>query len=187
MVEEGKLAMHRIPRPILDAMTDPKMRQRAHARECGECDVCCVYLPITTEGFSKPKETPCQHLREGVCSIYSKKPDLCGDFFCTWRAGIGPREDRPDLSGFIGVMNDKTEDGEDFVRIDIYETREGVDRQVMGNHAVECNQRFVTLVRMFPHDSEVARALVCSEDDPHYGELAEYAKEEGVSSQWIEG
>jgi hypothetical protein len=72
-------------------------------RQCGECMVCCEYMPISTKGLIKPAETLCNHciVNQG-CSIYETRPNVCRTWHCLWRRDATmPDELRPDKSRMI--------------------------------------------------------------------------------------
>lgn len=77
---------------------DPK----AEGRECGTCQACCTYLPVSAIG--KPALTPCPNLGEcdgGNCTIYDTRPEACSGYSCMWLYGYGAEEDRPDRCGVL--------------------------------------------------------------------------------------
>lgn len=52
-------------------------------RSCGTCTLCCRLPDI--EAFSKPANEWCSNCsKDGGCSIYEVRPQLCRDFFCLW-------------------------------------------------------------------------------------------------------
>lgn len=72
-------------------------------RQCGECMVCCEYMPISTAGLIKPAETLCDHciVNQG-CTIYETRPNVCRTWHCLWRRDAAmPDELRPDKSRMI--------------------------------------------------------------------------------------
>jgi len=72
-------------------------------RQCGECMVCCEYMPISTPGLVKPAEVLCHHcvVNQG-CSNYETRPNVCRTWHCLWRRDAAmPDELRPDRSGMI--------------------------------------------------------------------------------------
>ena len=75
-------------------------------RECGECMVCCEYMPISTAGLVKPGETLCPHvIVNRGCSIYHTRPNVCRTWHCLWRRDAAmPDELRPDRSRMIFVL-----------------------------------------------------------------------------------
>ncbi len=72
-------------------------------RECGECMVCCEYMPISTKGLIKAAQTLCPHvIVNRGCSIYDTRPNVCRTWHCLWRRDAAmPDELRPDKSGMI--------------------------------------------------------------------------------------
>lgn len=72
-------------------------------RQCGDCMVCCEYMPISTKGLIKPAQTLCPHVvvNRG-CSIYETRPNVCRTWHCLWRRDAAmPDELRPDKSRMI--------------------------------------------------------------------------------------
>ena len=70
-------------------------------RECGECTMCCLLLPIP-EAKSEHSKL-CSHcvLKKG-CNIYNKRPNMCKDFNCNWLLDDTiPEELRPDKCNII--------------------------------------------------------------------------------------
>jgi hypothetical protein len=78
--------------------------------KCGACRACCTLLSIDEMG--KKAHEPCGSLCKEGCGIYETRPDVCRRFQCCWSMGIGPSklEDRPDRSGVLLYLSDKTED-----------------------------------------------------------------------------
>ena len=72
-------------------------------RQCGECMVCCDYMPISTATLKKRAETLCDHcIVNRGCSIYETRPNVCRTWHCLWRRDAGmPDALRPDRSGMI--------------------------------------------------------------------------------------
>lgn len=64
----------------------------------------CCRLPDIPE-MGKPINTWCRHYdrngAEGGCVIYDRRPDVCREFDCAWKQGLGGPLDRPDI---LGVM-----------------------------------------------------------------------------------
>ena len=53
------------------------------ARTCGTCTLCCKALEI--EVLNKAPGVWCAHCKPGAgCTIYSRRPRECGDFFCDY-------------------------------------------------------------------------------------------------------
>lgn len=70
-------------------------------KECGDCTLCCLLLPIK-DANSKPNEL-CSHcdLKKG-CKIYEKRPQACKDFNCSWLLDDNMSGDlRPDKCNVI--------------------------------------------------------------------------------------
>ncbi|RJX32062.1 MAG: hypothetical protein C4516_05340 [Oxalobacter sp.] len=72
-------------------------------RQCGECMVCCEYMPISAKGLIKPAQTLCPHvIVNRGCSIYETRPKVCRTWHCLWRRDASmPNEMRPDKSRMI--------------------------------------------------------------------------------------
>ncbi|MDR6817826.1 hypothetical protein J2X76_003002 [Neorhizobium sp. 2083] len=67
-----------------------KLEEKAAARSCGTCTLCCRLPEIAA--LDKPADTWCRHCTEGEgCAIYAARPKLCRDFLCRWMTD-------PDLS-----------------------------------------------------------------------------------------
>jgi hypothetical protein len=72
------------------------------SKTCGECNLCCIELPIETPELHKNGQTPCSHLTEKGCGIYDTRFPICRQFLCGWR--LFPELDeawRPDRSGIL--------------------------------------------------------------------------------------
>ena len=72
-------------------------------RQCGECMICCEYLPISCSTLKKPAEVLCPHcIVNRGCSIYETRANVCRTWHCLWRRDATmPDELRPDKSGLI--------------------------------------------------------------------------------------
>lgn len=81
------------------------MKRRSPAppsRSCGECNLCCIELPIETPELRKQAQTPCSHLTAKGCGIYETRFPICRQFLCGWRLFPELGDDwRPDLSGIL--------------------------------------------------------------------------------------
>jgi hypothetical protein len=75
---------------------------------CGDCVVCCEWLNIETEEFSKKAGTLCSHCTGSGCGIYQTRPKICRSFLCGWRLipALGP-DWRPDKSGVVMLLVEK--------------------------------------------------------------------------------
>ena len=72
-------------------------------RQCGECMVCCEYMPISTATLKKRAEVLCDHciVNQG-CSIYETRPNVCRTWHCLWRRDAAMADElRPDKSRMI--------------------------------------------------------------------------------------
>ena len=72
-------------------------------RQCGECMVCCEYMPINTATLKKRAEVLCDHciVNQG-CSIYPTRPNVCRTWHCLWRRDAAMADElRPDKSRMI--------------------------------------------------------------------------------------
>ena len=72
-------------------------------RQCGDCMVCCEYMPISTKGLIKPGQTLCPHvIVNRGCSMYDTRPNVCRTWHCLWRRDAAmPEALRPDKSRMI--------------------------------------------------------------------------------------
>ena len=71
-------------------------------RRCGDCQLCCRMLPLTTIG--KPIGVRCQHQRHGKgCAVFGKfgRPASCAVWRCAWLADIAPELRRPDHAHYF--------------------------------------------------------------------------------------
>lgn len=77
-------------------------------RECGGCTVCCEALTINVPELKKLPGILCKNCKEGGCSIYEARPEVCRKWYCGWRM-LEDMEDewRPDRCGFVVSMVDK--------------------------------------------------------------------------------
>lgn len=75
-------------------------------RQCGDCMVCCEYMPISAKGLIKPAQTLCPHvIVNRGCSIYETRPKVCRTWHCLWRRDAAmPDELRPDKSHMIFLL-----------------------------------------------------------------------------------
>lgn len=79
------------------------------ARECGECQVCCITPVIDSPDIQKVCGSPCRHSLRGGCDIYETRPHACRDFYCGWRRSRDfPDDWRPDRSGIFAVLEVNT-------------------------------------------------------------------------------
>ncbi len=72
------------------------------SKSCGECNLCCIELPIETPELRKKAQTPCSHLTSKGCGIYTTRFPICRQFLCGWM--LFPELDadwRPDRSGVM--------------------------------------------------------------------------------------
>ncbi|MEZ5756874.1 MAG: hypothetical protein R3D86_01485 [Emcibacteraceae bacterium] len=72
-------------------------------RQCGDCTVCCTVLSINSSEFVKQPNFTCPNLlKNGGCSIYKSRPDVCQKWFCAWRNLPDLDESwRPDKMGVL--------------------------------------------------------------------------------------
>lgn len=71
-------------------------------RECGDCQLCCKLLPLTTIG--KKQGERCKHQKHGVgCAIYGEfgRPISCTAWGCQWLVDPTFETRRPDRAGFF--------------------------------------------------------------------------------------
>jgi hypothetical protein len=85
--------------------------QLVEARECGECNVCCVATHIDTSEFKKLPGVRCPHLSiERRCSIYAERYSVCRTYHCGWRYLSFLSDNwRPDRSGVLLAFTPATE------------------------------------------------------------------------------
>lgn len=69
-------------------------------RECGDCTVCCDgTLKITVYGHDVHASKPCFFMKQGGCSIYENRPQVCKEYHCEWVSGTYlPEWMKPSLS-----------------------------------------------------------------------------------------
>ncbi|RMG00176.1 MAG: hypothetical protein D6741_07265 [Planctomycetota bacterium] len=86
----------------------------SHTRSCRGCTACCVWLPISPGVVSpgaKPAGIPCPLLSAEGCRAYSRRPQTCRDFVCSWyRCETWPEAWRPDRSQLL-CLHEKLENG----------------------------------------------------------------------------
>jgi hypothetical protein len=110
-------------------------------RGCGTCTACCTYLEIPGEGLDKPAGVHCRNLVVGRgCTIYDRRPGTCRSYNCLWRSLDNlPEEWRPDKSGLLMQLRDKTSHDEPF----------GVDCILIGDPQTVVSDGFAALVGGF--------------------------------------
>jgi len=70
------------------------------ARVCGPCTSCCTVLRV--DELAKLGGRPCMHQRPGRgCSVYERRPEICGGYRCAWLSGAFDDGDRPDVLGAV--------------------------------------------------------------------------------------
>ena len=57
------------------------MKKYKLMKECGDCTLCCLLLPV--EGVKEGVNTNCKFCTT-KCTIYDKRPPICGTFDCEW-------------------------------------------------------------------------------------------------------
>lgn len=101
-----------------------RIREMLIRRQCGACDACCTLLEVSE--LEKPANTPCPWLsdKEGMagCGHYNERPTGCRSWDCSWRMGLGHKDERPDK---IGLMFDQTRGASKFPALVVRETRPG--------------------------------------------------------------
>lgn len=78
-------------------------------RSCGDCQACCVVLPIIE--LNKPRNVKCRHCAETGCAIYDNgRPRVCKEWNCEYMEGNLPEYWHPSKTGimfdvcpFVGV------------------------------------------------------------------------------------
>lgn len=80
--------------------------QDQHARQCGNCTLCCKLLP--QRELDKPANQRCRHQRHTGCQVYPKRPQSCRLWSCRWLVGDDTADlRRPDLAHYVvDVMPD---------------------------------------------------------------------------------
>lgn len=70
-------------------------------RKCDGCTACC--FTFQNAALDKPLHRWCQHVREGGCGVYEKRPLECSDFYCSWLVSpdVLRDSDRPDRIGVV--------------------------------------------------------------------------------------
>ncbi len=69
-------------------------------RSCGGCTACCKTHAVLQ--ILKNAGNWCVHCLVGEgCAIYAKRPSDCRGFQCSWLAGKGADEDRPDRTRIV--------------------------------------------------------------------------------------
>lgn len=123
-------------------------------RECGECTACCVLpgIPIGEDPDlleGKRGYTPCKHLCSinGGCSIYEKRPQLCRDYKCLWKAGliIGDVRRRPDHLGLMFTFDEVGGEGV----IEAWELWDGAARENPGRYLLDSIARYARVYVRF--------------------------------------
>lgn len=91
----------KVPRPLRGGWNPGPL-----SRSCGDCDMCCVALPVRSPDLEKDVGVPCEHLCEAGCGIYAdpNKPAICTDYACNWLRGDGSHDQRPDRMGALPTM-----------------------------------------------------------------------------------
>ena len=71
-------------------------------RECGDCKLCCIVVPIDEPDMQKQPGALCRHRSARGCEIYDTRPSACRTYFCGWRRLAFLDDDwRPDISGLL--------------------------------------------------------------------------------------
>jgi hypothetical protein len=73
-------------------------------RPCGECTACCTWLKGSAYGYEFGNGKSCKFLCEQNCSVYTKRPKVCEQYFCAWAQELLPEEMRPDRCGVIASV-----------------------------------------------------------------------------------
>lgn len=70
-------------------------------KPCGGCTACCTILGVGA--VNKGHYTPCKHICQQGCSIYSDRPLVCVEWECAWKSGWidGDERRRPDRLGLM--------------------------------------------------------------------------------------
>ena len=90
-------------------------------RTCGGCTACCKTHGVAE--LKKPSGTICFHCDVGSgCRVYSKRPQACRTYKCSWLIGLGLPEYRPDKVGVVPDHVDITGLG---IALWLYEVKSG--------------------------------------------------------------
>lgn len=86
----------------------PALRpDRAAARSCGTCTVCCQALEIAA--LAKPAGILCRHNTGAGCGIYPTRPSACATWNCLWlKIPALPDALRPDRSGVLFSLDPRS-------------------------------------------------------------------------------
>src|SRR3954471_24076624 len=85
-----------------------KLQSSSGGRECGGCTACCTACAVVP--LNKPVNVAWVHLAGGGCGIYDSRPSPCRVFRCAWLQGLLPEKFRPDQSGVVWAIIDRTRD-----------------------------------------------------------------------------
>lgn len=88
-------------------MTNKRHLVLVEGRTCGGCTECCRLLHV--EAFGKREFEECAHAIKGEgCNGYETfQPENCRKYQCSWLAGVGPEDHRPDRIGFLINVTDE--------------------------------------------------------------------------------
>ncbi|MBF0383144.1 MAG: hypothetical protein HQL69_19150 [Magnetococcales bacterium] len=115
-------------------------------RSCGECTMCCIDLSIDSPELKKHTGVECDYCIEKIgCSIYSKRPAECSNWFCLWMVkDVFGDEWRPDRSGILlNFMGDKSGIP------DSYNTQDVIDIRIIHTNGLLNSLRFLDFVCNF--------------------------------------
>jgi hypothetical protein len=72
-------------------------------RECGDCTVCCNgTLKIEVHGHGVHAGKPCFYMKQGGCSIYEQRPEVCRKYECEWvSSDYLPEWMKPNISNVL--------------------------------------------------------------------------------------
>ena len=113
-------------------------------RECGECNLCCISLLIDCPELTKLPGIACENLKKsGGCSIYTKRPPTCQDWYCQWRyiPQLGDQW-RPDLKGIMlsNMLEGVPEE---------YSHKEAFDFKILKDTSIINDQDFINVLAAF--------------------------------------
>jgi hypothetical protein len=131
---------------------------------CGSCTVCCTVLSIDDGDFHKPSFTPCSHICEQGCDIYSSKPSICTGFYCMYAvlADFFRDDDRPDKSGIVIAINHPDSHFTQTTKLttfSAYEARPGAFKSYNGDRMLRKISSKVVLI-LIPNEKNIAEVMI---------------------------
>jgi len=131
---------------------------------CGDCTVCCTVLAVDDGDFHKPSFTPCSHLCEKGCDIYSSKPSICTGFYCMYAvlADFFRDDDRPDKSGIVIAINHPDSHFTQTTKLttfSAYEARPGAFKSYNGDRMLRKISNRAVLI-LIPNEKNTAEVMI---------------------------